>query len=119
MHHLPGLLPRVMEACNIDGGVPESINECTLPCKGCCLIRSRTFLALTRATVSCAESSDVSLRAVRTRLAGLLALPILKEIPKRVAADAAELPWFRLKVACESILAQSSRPPSSSNEGTC
>ena len=62
MHHLPGLLPRVMEACNIDGGVPASINECTPPCKGSS-DRNRTFLALTRATVSYAESSDVLLCA--------------------------------------------------------
>jgi hypothetical protein len=90
-----------MEACNIDEGVPESINGCTPPCRGR-LIRSRTFLALTRAAVSCAEGSDVSLCAGGASLTECLGMQLLVIIAEAqaVAADAAELPALGLEESC-------------------
>jgi hypothetical protein len=58
------------------------------------------LLALARAFVCCAENSDVSLRARRTKLATRLALQFLVEIAQAVAADAAKLPWLGLEEAC-------------------
>ena len=62
-------------------------------------IESRTFLALTRAAVSGAEGSDVSLCILCTSLARCLLLQLLVEIPNGIAADAAELPRLGLEEA--------------------
>ncbi len=56
------------------------------------------MLALAGALVHCAQNSEIALRTLRASIAKRLALQLLREIAKAVAAKAADLPVLRLKV---------------------
>jgi hypothetical protein len=63
--------------------------------------KNRTFLALACALGRCAENSNVSFGVCRTCNARRLAGQFLIEVSNNIAADAAELSFVGLEVACK------------------
>jgi hypothetical protein len=94
--NLAGLESRVVVPCV--GGPVETDSRRHKRMQATDWWQNPTFLALARTSVRPAEHSDVSLRVVRTKLAGCLALELLVEIAQIIAAEAAELALVGLEV---------------------